>query len=220
MQEVKQLLLHNLAWATEQVAEDPEFFKRHVDNQRPVFLWIGCSDSRVAPDQFTQALPGGMFLHRNIANLVRPDDANLMSVIEFAVGVLKIDELVVCGHYGCGGIKAVLQGDAEWPAGIARDGPLGTWLAHAGDVMRDHRAEIEAMPDSEAKLNRFVECNVRDQLLHLAATDPVRRALAEGRDIRLHGWVYDLRDGLIKTLLEIDRATLLSDVPRPERVLV
>ena len=125
MQEVKQLLLHNLAWATEQVAEDPGFFKRHLTDQRPVFLWIGCSDSRVAPDQFTQALPGGIFLHRNIANLVQPGDENLMSVIEFAVGVLKIDQLVVCGHHACGGIKAVLQGEAGWPADIAPDGPLG-----------------------------------------------------------------------------------------------
>nr|WP_310525181.1 carbonic anhydrase [Polymorphobacter sp.] len=216
MQEIKQLMLHNRAWATEQLAEDPEYFNRHVADQKPVFLWIGCSDSRVAPDQFTQAVPGGLFIHRNIANLVQPEDANLMAVADFALGTLKIDHVVVCGHYGCGGIKAVLKGAGSRPD----EGPLGAWLAHARDVYCDHADEIDAMPDDEARLNRLVECNVRDQLLHMAATAPVQAAWAEGRDLRLHGWVYDLRDGLLKTLLEIDRATDLGAVARPERVLV
>jgi carbonic anhydrase len=220
VQEIKQLMLHNRAWAAEQVIDDPDFFNRHVEDQRPVFLWIGCSDSRVAPDQFTQAQPGGLFLHRNVANLVQPDDENLMAVLDYAVSVLKIDELVVCGHFGCGGIKAVLEGEAKWPNEIERDGPLGKWLTHAHDVLDEHREEIEAMPDSTTQLNRLVECNVRDQLLHLAATGPVQRAFAEGRDVKLHGWVYDLRDGLLKTLLEIDRDTQLAEVPRPPRVLV
>jgi carbonic anhydrase len=212
MHEIKQLMLHNRAWAAEQVAEDPDFFTRHVSDQKPVFLWIGCSDSRVAPDQFTQAVPGGLFIHRNIANLVQPEDTNLMSVVHYAVGVLKIDDIVVCGHYGCGGIRATLDGGT--------DGPLGEWLDHARTVYHDHADEIDAMPDQEARVNRFVECNVRDQLIHLAGTAPVRAAIAEGRDIRLHGWVYDLRDGLLKTLLELDRNTNLAEVARPERVLV
>jgi carbonic anhydrase len=193
--------------------EDPEFFTRHVADQKPVFLWIGCSDSRVAPDQFTQAVPGGLFIHRNIANLVQPDDANLMAVMDFAIGSLEIDRIVVCGHYGCGGIKAAL-------AGAPTQGPLGEWLGHARDVYRDHAHEIDAMPDADAKVNRFVECNVRDQLLQVAATAPVRAAWAAGRDLKLHGWVYDLRDGLLKTLLEIDRHTDLGAVARPERVLL
>lgn len=212
MQEINQLMLHNRAWATEQVAEDPQFFTRHVADQKPVFLWIGCSDSRVAPDQFTQAVPGGLFIHRNIANLVQPGDANLMAVMDFAVGTLNIDRIVVCGHYGCGGIKAALGGPTP--------GPLGDWLQHAVNVYDDHRDEIDAMPDAEARANRLVECNVRDQLLHVAATAPVRAAWAAGRDLELHGWVYDLRDGLLKTLLEIDRNTDLGDVDRPERVLL
>lgn len=213
MHEVTQLMLHNRAWAAEQLVEDPDFFSRHVANQKPVFLWIGCSDSRVAPDQFTQALPGGLFIHRNIANLVQPDDANLMAVIDFAIGTLKIDRIVVCGHYGCGGIKAAL-------AGTPTEGPLGHWLAHARDVYADHAAEIDAQPDEDARANRFVECNVRDQLLHVAATAPVRAAWAAGRDLRLHGWVYDLRDGLLKMLMEIDSATPLDTVKLPGKVLV
>lgn len=213
MHEVTQLMLHNRAWASEQIAEDPEYFSRHVADQKPVFLWIGCSDSRVAPDQFTQAVPGGLFIHRNIANLVQPDDANLMAVIDFAIGTLKIDRIVVCGHYGCGGIKAAL-------AGVPATGPLGDWLAHARTVYGDHAAEIDAQPDAEARQNRFVECNVRDQLLHVAATPPVRAAWAEGRDLRLHGWVYDLRDGLLATLLEIDAGTCLDNVSLPDKVLV
>ncbi len=213
MHEVTQLMLHNRAWSAEQLAEDPEYFSRHVADQKPVFLWIGCSDSRVSPDQFTQALPGGLFIHRNIANLVQPGDGNLMAVIDFAIGVLKIDRIVVCGHYGCGGIKAAL-------AGAPTEGPLGEWLAHARDVCADHAAEIAAQPEGDARINRFVECNVRDQLLHVAATAPVRAAWADGRDLRLHGWVYDLRDGLLKTLLEIDAKTPLDSVSVPGKVLV
>ena len=213
MHEVTQLMLHNRAWAAEQLAEDPDYFSRHVADQKPVFLWIGCSDSRVSPDQFSQAQPGGLFIHRNIANLVQPGDGNLMAVIDFAIGVLKIDRIVVCGHYGCGGIKAALSG-------APTEGPLGEWLAHARDVRADHAAEIDAQPDDDARINRFVECNVRDQLLHVAATAPVRAAWADGRDLRLHGWVYDLRDGLLKTLLEIDATTSLDTVALPDKVLV
>jgi carbonic anhydrase len=213
MHEVTQLMLHNRAWAAEQLAEDPDYFSRHVADQKPVFLWIGCSDSRVSPDQFTQAQPGGLFIHRNIANLVQPDDGNLMAVIDFAIGTLKIDRIVVCGHYGCGGIKAALSG-------APTEGPLGEWLAHAREVHADHAAEIDAQPDDDGRINRFVECNVRDQLLHVAATAPVRAAWAEGRDLRLHGWVYDLRDGLLKTLLEIDATTSLDTVSVPDKVLV
>ncbi|KAB7648530.1 carbonic anhydrase [Polymorphobacter fuscus] len=212
MNEIEQLMLYNRAWAVEQIAGDPEYFNRQVNDQTPAFLWIGCSDSRVAPDQLTQAAPGGLFIHRNIANLVRPDDGNLMAVMDFAIGSLKIDRIVVCGHYGCGGIKSALEGPGP--------GPLGDWLQHAVKVYDDHRAEIDSMPDSQARSNRLVECNVRDQLLHVADSAPVRAAWAEGRDLVLHGWVYDLRDGLLNSLLEIRRDTDLADVARPDRVLV
>ena len=213
MHEVKQLMLHNRAWATEQIAEDPDYFNRHVADQKPVFLWIGCSDSRVSPDQFTQSVPGGLFIHRNIANLVQADDNNLMAVIDFAIGTLQIDRIVVCGHYGCGGIKAALAGQPS-------HGPLGNWLRHARKVHADHAVEIDALPDDEARTNRFVELNVRDQLRHVADTPPVRAAWAAGRDLRLHGWVYDLRDGLLQSFLEIDPTTSLDTVGMPDRILV
>ena len=212
MQEIDQLLLSNRAWAAEMLAENPQFFERNMNWQRPVFLWIGCSDSRVAPDQMTQAVPGGLFVHRNIANLVYADDRNLMAVLHYAINVLEVPNVVICGHYGCGGIQAALDG--------APDGPISHWLEHARQVLDDHRSEIEALPEGEARVNRLVEVNVRDQLLHLARTPPVQAAFADGRPLQLFGWVYDLRDGHIKPLMRIDRETVLEEVPKPERVLL
>ena len=212
MQEIAQLLLHNRAWAAEQIEEDPEFFRRRLDGQKPVFLWIGCSDSRVQPDHFTQAAPGGLFVHRNIANLVRDDDANLMAVLEFAVMTLGVGDIVICGHYGCGGIEASL--------GKLPSGPVGHWLQHVVEVHDAHRDAIDTIHDHDERVNRLVEINVRDQLVHLARTSTVKAAFAAGRELRLHGWVYDLRDGLIKPLMEIDSSTALEEVGAPERVLV
>lgn len=212
MQEVDQLLLSNRAWAAEMLHENPEFFNRNINWQRPVFLWIGCSDSRVAPDQMTQSVPGGLFVHRNIANLVYPDDRNLMAVLDYAVNVLDVPHIVICGHYGCGGIQAALDG--------APDGAIANWLEHARQVRDDHQAELAALPEGEQRVNRLVEINVRDQLLHLAGTPAVQAAFAAGKPLLLHGWVYDLRDGHIKPLVRIDRNTVLDEVPRPERVLL
>jgi carbonic anhydrase len=212
MKEIDQLLLSNRAWAAEMLAENPEFFNRNVNWQRPAFLWIGCSDSRVAPDQMTQAVPGGLFVHRNIANLVYPDDRNLMAVLYYAVNVLEVEHVVICGHYGCGGIQAALDG--------APEGAIANWLEHARQVLNDHRSEIEALPEGEERVNRLVEVNVRDQLLHLAGAGPVQKAFQAGRSLSLHGWVYDLRDGHINPLIRIDKDTVLSEVPKPERVLV
>jgi carbonic anhydrase len=212
MREEVQLLLSNRAWASELLDEDPEFFKRQAAGQKPEFLWIGCSDSRVAPEQKTQSLPGRMFLHRNIANLVREDDLNLMSVLQYGVDVLGVANIVVCGHHGCGGIKATLDGGTT--------GPVDRWLDAARDVLADHRDEIDAQPEGEARVNRLVECNVRDQLVKLARTETVQAAFAREADLTLHGWVYDIRDGLLRTLMRIDRETDLDAVGRPERVLV
>ena len=211
MKEYKQLMLANKAWAAEQIDDDPAFFTRQVVGQKPKFLWIGCSDSRVAPDQLTQSGPGGLFIHRNIANLVSENDLNLMSVVEYALEVLEVEHVILCGHYGCGGLIATLDGGAE--------GSIGSWLENARDVYDDHRDEIDGQSDREARVNRFVECNVRDQLVRLAKTRQVQRAFA-ARELALHGWVYDLRDGLIKSLLEIEAGTDLEAVARPERVLV
>lgn len=212
MKEVEQLLLLNRAWAAEVLLDNPEFFQRNVNVQKPAFLWIGCSDSRVAPDQMTQAVPGGLFVHRNIANLVYPDDRNLMAVLHYAINVLEVQNVVICGHYGCSGIQAALDG--------APEGPIAHWLEHARQVLVDHRDEIEAMPEGEERVNRLVEVNVRDQLLHLARATPVQDAFAAGKPLQLHGWVYDLRDGHIKPMMQIDRDTILTEVPRPVRVLV
>lgn len=212
MKEETQLLLANRAWAAELIDEDPDFFRRQAAGQRPEFLWIGCSDSRVAPEQKTQSLPGRMFLHRNIANLVRDDDLNLMSVLQYAVDVLGVANIVVCGHHGCGGIKATLEGGVS--------GPVDRWLDAARAVLADHRDEIDAQDAGEARVNRLVEVNVRDQLVNLARTATVQTAFARGMDLTLHGWVYDIRDGLLRTLMQIDAATELAEVGRPEKVLL
>jgi carbonic anhydrase len=211
MRRYKQLLLANKAWAAELTDENPEFFARQTVGQKPEFLWIGCSDSRVSPEQMTMTQPGGMFIHRNIANLVNDHDLNLMSVLQYAVDVLGVKHVIVCGHHGCGGIKGTLSG------GI--DGPVYEWLSTARQVLSEHQDEIDAQTSEEAKVNRLVEVNVRDQIVRLARTKTVQAAFAKGQDLALHGWVYDIRDGHIKPLMEVDAKTVLDDIPRPEKVL-
>jgi carbonic anhydrase len=211
MRESKQLLLANKAWANELTDENPEFFTRQVAGQKPQFLWIGCSDSRVSPEQKTQSLPGRMYIHRNIGNLVHDDDLNLLSVLQYAVDVLQVPNIVICGHHGCTGIHDALHGGVK--------GALDTWLENARDVARDHADELDTLPEAQ-RVDRLVEMNVRDQLLHLARIDTIRNAFAAGRDLTLHGWVYDIRDGLLKPLMEIDRHTKLDEVGRPATVLV
>ena len=212
MKNYKQLLLANRAWAIELVEEKSDFFERQTHGQKPEFLWIGCSDSRVSPEQMTMTPPGGMFLHRNIANLVNSDDLNLMSVLQYAVAVLGVKHVIVCGHYGCGGIKAALEGGTT--------GPVDAWLQTARNVADDHWEELGNQPSEEAKVNRFVEFNVRDQLVNLARTDTVQAAFRAKQDLWLHGWAYDIRDGRIKPMMEIDRDTVLETVPHPKRVLL
>ena len=211
MKDHKQLLLANKAWAMEILDEDPEFFRRQTEGERPQFLWIGCSDSRVSPEQMTDTPPGGMFIHRNIANLVHDDDLNFLSVLQYAVDVLDVPNIVICGHHGCDGVKDALAGGLP--------GPVDRWLENAREVARAHADELHDLPEAQ-KVDRLVEMNVRDQLLHLARTEIVRGAFAAERDRTLHGWVYDIRDGLLKPLMEIDRHTRLEEVGRPEPVLV
>lgn len=211
MKDSRQLLLANKAWSTELLEEDANFFSRQTTGQRPKFLWIGCSDSRVGPEQMTQSQPGAMFIHRNVANLIDPDDLNLMSVLQYAVDVLEVPNILVVGHHGCGGIKATLAGGVT--------GPVDKWLDGARAVLADHRDEIDAQPTEEEKVNRLVEVNVRDQLLKLARTDTVQNAFARGQKILLHGWVYDIRDGLLKPLMQITDESDLAAIERPEKVL-
>ncbi|HEX8486349.1 carbonic anhydrase [Sphingomonas sp.] len=212
MKQYKQLLLANKAWASELKEEKPDFFSRQTVGQRPEFLWIGCSDSRVSPEQMTMALPGGMFIHRNVANLVNHDDMNLMSVLQYAVDALGVRHIIICGHHGCGGVTAALKGGTE--------GVVHEWLANARAVRDAHAEEIDAQTTEEAKVNRLVEVNVRDQAVKLAQTNTIRNAFARGQELWIHGWVYDIRDGLIRPLLEIDRDTVPDDVAAPERVLL
>lgn len=211
MKDYRQLLLSNQAWVAEHLEEREDYFARQTAGQKPQFLWIGCSDSRVSPEQMTMTPPGGMFIHRNVANLVDENDLNLMAVLQYAVTVLGVRHIIVCGHYGCGGVQAALKGGTT--------GPVDTWLANARAVYRDHADEIDAIEDESAQVSRLVECNVRDQLIHLARTEIVQQAFARGQDLYLHGWVYGMHDGRIRPLLELDGATDLSEVARPEPAL-
>lgn len=190
------LLNDNKHWAAKKLAEDPGFFERLLHVQTPEFLWIGCSDSRVPPDQITQTEPGEIFIHRNVANLVVNTDVNLMSVVDYAVNHLKIKHVVVCGHYGCGGIKAAMSNEDF-------DQVLNMWLRNIKDIYRFHRKELENIADEEKRVNRMVELNVREQVFNLAKTAIIQRAWNnEGRP-DLHGWVYDLHDGIIDPIVEM-----------------
>ncbi|MFZ1311999.1 MAG: carbonic anhydrase [Chitinophagaceae bacterium] len=194
------LLNDNKHWAAKKLAEDPDFFERLLHVQSPEFLWIGCSDSRVPPDQITQTEPGEIFIHRNVANLVVNTDVNLMSVVDYAVNHLKIKHVVVCGHYGCGGIKAAMSNEDF-------NQVLNMWLRNIKDIYRIHRKELENITDEEKRVNRMVELNVKEQVFNLAKTALIQRAWSSEQRPDLHGWVYDLHDGLIKPIVEMKAGT-------------
>jgi carbonic anhydrase len=190
------LLLDNKHWAATKIKEDPAFFERLLHVQTPEFLWIGCSDSRVPPNEITQTEPGEIFIHRNVANLVVNTDVNLMSVLDYAVNHLKIKHVVVCGHYGCGGVKAAMSnGDFNQV--------LNMWLRNIKDIYRIHRKEIEAIGDEEERVNRMVELNVKEQVLNLSKTAIIQKAWTHENRPELHGWVYDLHDGIIHPVMEM-----------------
>ena len=212
MKSYKELLLSNRAWSQEMRERNADFFAEQTMGQKPEILWIGCSDSRVSPDQITQTKPGEIFIHRNIANVVHHDDVNLMSVVQYAVDVLQVKHVVLCGHYGCGGIAATLNGGVS--------GPIATWLENTGKVYAAHKEEVDRAGENDQRVNRLVECNVRDQLVALAQSDTVRGAFERGQPLLLHGWVYDLRDGLIKPLMEIDKDNYRAPGSPPQSVLL
>lgn len=191
----EKLLLENKAWAREQKETDPEFFRRLAAQQAPEFLWIGCSDSRVPADKITGTMPGEIFVHRNIANLVVNTDINLLSVLQYAVEVLKVKHIIVCGHYGCGGIKAAMN---QHHYGI-----INHWLKNIKDIYRLHREEVDALPEEEDRVNRLTELNVQEQVFNLAKTSIVQNAWKQEQRPQLHGWVYGLSDGLIKPVCEM-----------------
>ncbi len=192
----EKLLIENKAWAAEQNKTDPQFFKRLAAQQAPEFLWIGCSDSRVPADKITGTEPGEIFVHRNIANLVVNTDINLLSVLEYAVEILKVKHVIVCGHYGCGGVKAAM---ANHHLGI-----INHWLKEIKDVYRFHREEVDNMPTENERVNKLTELNVREQIFNLAKTSIIQKAWKQEQRPQLHGWVYGLNDGLIKQVCEMD----------------
>jgi len=194
------LLNDNKHWAAKKLAEDPGFFERLIHVQSPEFLWIGCSDSRVPPDQITQTEPGEIFIHRNVANLVVNTDVNLMSVLDYAVNHLKIKHVVVCGHYGCGGIKAAMSNEDF-------NQVLNMWLRNIKDIYRIHRKELDAITDEEKKVNTMVELNVKEQVFNLSKTAIIQKAWSNDKRPDLHGWVYDLHDGIIKPVIEMKAGT-------------
>ncbi|MCC6649448.1 MAG: carbonic anhydrase [Polyangiaceae bacterium] len=172
--------------------EHPDLFAELARHQTPFALWIGCSDSRVPPDQITGTMPGDLFIHRNVANMVVHTDMNLLSVLDFAIGTLGIHHVIVCGHYGCGGVKAALGGEGH--------GLVHNWIRHIRDIYRLHRDVIDAIPSEDERIARLVELNVAEQVYALSRTSVVRAAWDAGRPVKVHGWVYGLHDGLIKDL--------------------
>ena len=185
------LLENNRRWAASMLEGDPEYFDRLVGLQTPAYLWIGCSDSRVPANTIVGLKPGEVFVHRNIANVVPHSDLNALSVIQYAVEVLKVRHILVVGHYGCGGVKAALAGSDL--------GAIDNWLAHIRDVWRAHYDEIMALPE-EQRADRLVELNVAAQVQNVARTSMVQKAWQEGRALSIHGWVYDLADGRLRDL--------------------
>lgn len=200
MYSIDKLLLENKAWAAEKKADDPEYFERLSHLQTPEFLWIGCSDSRVPANEITGTQPGEIFVHRNIANMVIHTDVNLLSVLEFAVSHLKVKHVIICGHYGCGGIKAAMTNHDYKQV-------LNMWLRNIKDVYRHHRAELDAIEDMEQRTDRLTELNVQEQVMHLSKTSIIQRAWKQEQRPKLHGWVYGLKDGLIKPVFEMDHHT-------------
>ena len=186
------ILERNKKWVEETLALDPNYFKDLAKGQSPPLLWIGCSDSRVPANEIIGAKPGETFVHRNIANMVIHSDMNMLSVLDYAVNVLKVKHVLVCGHYGCGGIKAAMGNDSV--------GIIDNWIRHIKDVYRLHKDELDAIEDETERFNRFVELNVIEQVFDLAKTSIVQSAWKNGQELSLHGWVYGLNSGFVTDL--------------------
>jgi carbonic anhydrase len=186
------LLVENARWSRERTAADPDYFRRLSALQAPEFLWIGCSDSRVPANVITGLQPGEVFVHRNVANLVYPSDLNCMSVLQFAVETLKVKHVIVCGHYGCGGVQAVLDG--------SQNGLAEHWLEPIRDLYRQHHAELSSLLSEEARVDRVCELNVRAQVQSVCHSPIVRSAWKRGQALTIHGWIYRLTEGLLRDL--------------------
>jgi carbonic anhydrase len=186
------LFENNRAWAAETTRQDPEFFERLSRQQSPEYLWIGCSDSRVPANQIVGLVPGEMFVHRNVANVVVHTDLNCLSAIQFAVDALRVRHLIVCGHYGCGGVLSALRDE--------KLGLIDNWLRHVQDVRWKYAAELDALPDETAQHRRLCELNVVEQVMNVRRVTVVRDAWARGQELAVHGWIYDIADGLLRDL--------------------
>lgn len=205
MEAYQRLLLANKAWAAEKVDENADFFTALSKIQSPEFLWIGCSDSRVPANEITGTQPGEIFVHRNIANLVVNTDVNLLSVLSYAVGHLKVKHIIVCGHYGCGGVKAAMTNNDFRPV-------LNMWLRNIKDVYRLHREELDNITNEEERVDRLAELNVKEQVFNLAKTSIIQRAWKNEVYPHIHGWIYRLNDGLIKQVFEMPAGTKLDSI--------
>ncbi len=192
MSSIKQLLDNNRVWAQELTRQTPDFFPRLAVQQSPDYLWIGCSDSRVPANEIVGLLPGEIFVHRNIANVVVHTDLNCLSVLQYAVEILRVKHVIICGHYGCGGIRAALENTEH--------GLIDNWLRHIKDVHRYYEDEIEREPDPEKRCSLLCEKNVVEQVANVCHTTIVQNAWKSGMDLTVHGWVYGLRDGLVHDL--------------------
>ena len=187
-----QLLENNRAWSAEMTRQDADFFKRLLSQQTPHYLWIGCSDSRVPANQIVNSLPGDMFVHRNVANVVVHTDLNCLSTIQYAVEVLQVKDIIVCGHYGCGGVLAALQNQ--------KMGLIDNWLRHVQDVLTRHRAEIDSLANEPEQHDRLCELNVIEQVNNVSQTTVVRDAFSRNQSLSVHGWIYGLSDGRLRDL--------------------
>lgn len=192
MKDLKQLLDQNRAWAAKIKADDPDFFPTLAKQQSPRVLWIGCSDSRVPATQLVGMVPGEMFVHRNVANVVDHTDFNCLSVMQFAVDVLKVDHIIVCGHHGCGGVKAAMDN--------LQLGLIDNWLRHVQDVLNEHEELLAKVKDEELRLSRLCELNVIEQVFNVGRTTIVQSAWQRGQELAVHGWIYGLEDGLLRDL--------------------
>lgn len=200
-----QLLENNKKWVSENLERDPQFFERLSNGQQPPLLWIGCADSRVPANEIIGAMPGEVFVHRNIANMVIHTDMSMLSVLDYAVNVLKVKHIIVCGHYGCGGVKAAM--------GSQHIGLIDNWIRHIKDVYRFHQDELNSIKDEKKRFDRFIEVNVMEQVLDLAKTSIVQAAWESKQELQIHGWVYDIKDGLINDLrVTIENDDQLSEV--------
>lgn len=192
MKDLKRLLEQNKAWAESITASDPEFFQTLAKQQSPTYLWIGCSDSRVPATQLVGMVPGEMFVHRNVANVVVHTDFNCLSVIQYAVDVLKVEHIIVCGHHGCGGVKAAMDN--------LQFGLIDNWLRHVQDVMHTHRDELARVEDESERFDRLCELNVIEQVVNVSRTTILQSAWERGQELVVHGWIYGLQDGLLRDL--------------------